>query len=145
MTSGNSSLFFLIHLFCDIAYLINRNLRDLPRKRCSFGPVIKCGLKNQNSSTSIKFTRTLKQQIFFFYKDLKDNKWQSSDTITQHLWDTTQYKRRNREKRYWRYIYQKQQISKKEDEFTYIYNNLSSLLQHILVLLKPVNKCFITH
>lgn len=38
--------------------------------------MIKCGLKNQNSPTSIKFTRTLKQQIFFL-QDLKDNKWQS--------------------------------------------------------------------
>lgn len=39
--------------------------------------MIKCGLKNQNSPTSIKFTRTLKQPIFFL-QDLKDNKWQSS-------------------------------------------------------------------
>lgn len=79
MTSGNSRVCFSLYI-CSVTlpiYLINRNLRDLPRKRCSCGPVIKCGLKNQNSPTSIKFTRTLKQQIFFL-QDLKDNKWQSS-------------------------------------------------------------------
>lgn len=86
----------------------------------------------------------MKQQIFFL-QDLKDNKWQSSAQSLNTYEKLLNTREEIEIKRYWRYIYQKQQISKKEDEFTYIYNNLSSLLQHILVLLKPVNKCFITH
>lgn len=70
MTSGKSRvcLFFLIIniCFCNIAYLNNRNQRELPRKRCSCGPVVKCGLKIKMKFFNAHLIHTYLETTEFF-------------------------------------------------------------------------------